>query len=138
MNISKKMFGGVLLSASLLLAACGNDGATDEGTNEGSEGTNGETEETVEITFWHAMNGPHQEAITRLTDAFNESQDTYFVEEQKQGDYSTLNQSIIAGGASNTLPTMSQLTPGDVPNLANDGLRSESTRLNSSHVSISY
>lgn len=122
MDISKKMFGGVLLSASLLLAACGNDGATDEGTNEGTEGANGETEETVEITFWHAMNGPHQEAITRLTDAFNESQDTYFVEEQNQGDYSTLNQSIIAGGASNTLPTMSQLTPGDVPNLANDGL----------------
>ena len=123
MDINKKIFGGVLLSASLLLAACGNDGATtDEGTNEGTDETNGGTEETVEITFWHAMNGPHQEAITRLTDAFNESQDMYFVEEQNQGDYTTLNQSIIAGGASNTLPTMSQLTPGDVPNLANDGL----------------
>src|SRR5699024_9399343 len=53
---------------------------------------------------------------------FNESQDHYFVKEQNQGDYDTLNQSIIAGGASQTLPTMSQLTPGDIPNLAKDGL----------------
>lgn len=116
MDRTKKMFGGVLLSASLLLAACGNKGATNEEINEGADG------ETVEITFWHAMNGPHQEAITNLTDEFNDSQDTYYVKEQNQGDYDTLNQSIIAGGASQTLPTMSQLTPGDVPNLANDGL----------------
>lgn len=119
MDRTKKMFGGVLLSASLLLAACGNKGATNEEINEGADGVNGET---VEITFWHAMNGPHQEAITNLTDEFNDSQDTYYVKEQNQGDYDTLNQSIIAGGASQTLPTMSQLTPGDVPNLANDGL----------------
>ncbi|HIZ71444.1 MAG TPA: ABC transporter substrate-binding protein [Candidatus Atopostipes pullistercoris] len=116
MDRTKKMFGGVLLSASLLLAACGNKGATNEEINEGADG------ETVEITFWHAMNGPNQEAITNLTDEFNDSQDTYYVKEQNQGDYDTLNQSIIAGGASQTLPTMSQLTPGDVPNLANDGL----------------
>lgn len=116
MDRTKKMFGGVLLSASLLLAACGNKGSTNEEINEGADG------ETVEITFWHAMNGPHQEAITNLTDEFNDSQDTYYVKEQNQGDYDTLNQSIIAGGASQTLPTMSQLTPGDVPNLANDGL----------------
>ena len=100
MDRTKKMFGGVLLSASLLLAACGNKGATNEEANEGVNG------ETVEITFWHAMNGPHQEAITNLTDEFNDSQDTYYVKEQNQGDYDTLNQSIIAGGASQTLPTM--------------------------------
>src|SRR5699024_10438105 len=108
MDRTKKMFGGVLLSASLLLAACGNKG-------EANEEGNGEI---VGITFWHAMNGPHQEVITNLTDEFNDSQDTYYVKEQNQGDYDTLNQSIIAGGASQTLPTMSQLTPGDVPNLA--------------------
>lgn len=118
MKLKSKVFGGLMLSASLLLAACG----TDEGTSEGDTNGGETSEETVEITFWHAMNGPHQEAITNLTEEFNESQDNYMVEEQNQGDYSTLNQSIIAGGASNTLPTMSQLTPGDVPTLANDGL----------------
>ena len=119
MNRTKKLFGGVLLSTSLILAACGNKEGTNEGANEGTDGEKGDT---VEITFWHAMNGPHQEAITELTNEFNESQDQYFVKEQNQGDYETLNQSIIAGGASQTLPTMSQLTPGDVPNLAHDGL----------------
>lgn len=119
MKMNKKMFGGLLLSASLLLAACGDNDASEDNADTGA----GESsDESVEITFWHAMNGPHQEAITKLTDAFNESQDQYVVVEQNQGDYDTLNQSIIAGGASGTLPTMSQLTPGDVPNLANDEL----------------
>jgi multiple sugar transport system substrate-binding protein len=106
MKLKKKVFGGLALSTSLLLAACGNgETTTEEGTND----TAGETtsEETVEITFWHAMNGPHQEAITKLTDEFNESQDQYQANEENQGDYNTLNQSIIAGGASQTLPTMS-------------------------------
>lgn len=119
MRLKNKLFGGLALSASLILAACGGE----EGTTEGAEETTSDqTEEAVEVTFWYAMNGPHQEAMTKLTDAFNESQDQYEVVEENQGDYSTLNQSIIAGGASQTLPTMSQLTPGDVPNLANDGL----------------
>ena len=119
MRLKNKLFGGLALSASLILAACG----VEEGTTEGTEETTSDqTEEAIEVTFWHAMNGPHQEAMTKLTDAFNESQDQYEVVEENQGDYSTLNQSIIAGGASQTLPTMSQLTPGDVPNLANDGL----------------
>jgi multiple sugar transport system substrate-binding protein len=134
MVLKNKVLGSLVLSASLLLAACGGgeDTSTDEGTDTAADETTEETtentgedtasEETVEITFWHAMNGPHQEAITSLTEAFNESQDQYQVVEENQGDYSTLNQSIIAGGASQTLPTMSQLTPGDVPNLASDGL----------------
>src|SRR5699024_4283456 len=41
---------------------------------------------------------------------------------ENQGDYNTLNQSIIAAGTSKTLPTMSQLTPATVPNLVKDGL----------------
>jgi len=122
MKLKNKMFGGLVLSASLLLAACGGETAEEGGTDSAGDTTEEASQETVEITFWHAMNGPHQEAITKLTDAFNESQDKYVVVEENQGDYNTLNQSIIAGGASNTLPTMSQLTPGDAPNLANDGL----------------
>lgn len=121
MKLKNKVLGGLVLSASLLLVACGGDDTTgDEGTDTSTDTQ--DSTETVEVTLWHAMNGPHQEAITKLTEAFNESQDQYEVIEENQGDYSTLNQSIIAGGASQTLPTMSQLTPGDVPNLANDGL----------------
>ena len=41
----------------------------------------------VKVTFWHAMNGPHAEELTRLVKAFNESQDKYEVEETSQGNY---------------------------------------------------
>lgn len=114
MKLNKKLFGGLLLSSALVLGACGSDGDQADGDSDG----------TVEITLWHAMNGPHQEALVELTDEFNESQDKYKVIEENQGGYEELNQSIIAAGTSKTLPTMSQLTPGDVPTLAKDGLLS--------------
>lgn len=113
MKLNKKLFGGLLLSGALLLGACGTDGKESQG---------GDSDEPIEVTMWHAMNGPHQESLTELTDEFNASQDKYKVIEENQGDYNSLNQSIIAAGTSKTLPTMSQLTPGDVPNLAKDGL----------------
>lgn len=110
---------GLLLSSSLLLAACGtgNEEADAGGSTKATEGT-----EETEITFWHAMNGPHQEAITALTEEFNESQELYTVEEMNQGDYETLEQSIMASGVSGDLPTLSQLTPGLVPDLATNEL----------------
>ena len=110
---------GLLLSSSLLLAACGtgNEEADAGGATKATEGT-----EETEITFWHAMNGPHQEAITALTEDFNESQELYTVEEMNQGDYETLEQSIMASGVSGDLPTLSQLTPGLVPDLATNEL----------------
>lgn len=79
-------------------------------------------QEAVEVTFWHAMNGPHQDAITKLVEAFNASQDEYVVVEQNQGDYSTLQQSIMASGVSGDLPTMSQLTASNTPDYRDQGL----------------
>lgn len=79
-------------------------------------------EEPVEITFWHAMNGPHQDMITELVEGFNGSQDQYVVVEQNQGDYSTLQQSIMASGVSGDLPTMSQLTNSNTPDYRDQGL----------------
>lgn len=113
---NKLLAGAVTLMSAFVLAACGNGGADSASSSEEAGG------ETVEITFWHAMNGPHQETITKLTEAFNESQDQYVVTEQNQGDYETLNQKIMASGASGDLPTMAQLTPGDVPDLAANNL----------------
>ena len=54
------------------------------------------------------MNGPHQEEITKLVAALNDSQEDYKVVEQNQGDYDTLQQSIMAAGASRDLPTFTQ------------------------------
>lgn len=118
---SKKFLAGaVTLMSAFVLGACGADGGETAATGESSSGES--SGETVDITFWHAMNGPHQETITKLTDAFNESQDQYVVAEQNQGDYNTLQQKIMASGVSGDLPTMGQLTPGDVPDLAKNNL----------------
>lgn len=76
----------------------------------------------VEVTFWHAMNGPHQDAITKLVEAFNASQEDYEVIEQNQGDYSTLQQSIMASGVSGDLPAMAQLTASNTPDYRDQGL----------------
>lgn len=117
-----KLGSGILLSSSLLLAACGgNNGGNTTDTTAGGT-TSDETGKAVDVTFWHAMNVPHQEAITELTKKFNDSQKDVVVKEMNQGDYSSLQQSIMASGVSGDLPTMAQLTPGLAPDLADNGL----------------
>jgi multiple sugar transport system substrate-binding protein len=120
-----------LVSASLLLAACGN-GASNESsassdTSSGASSTTSEAAsstsgEKVELTFWHAMTGPQGEALTTLVNKFNESQDQYTVVEQNQGDYTTLAQSVTAAAVSGDLPTLSQLTATDVVEYASNDL----------------
>ena len=110
-----------LLSASLFLVACGNGGSSESGSSSTSvDASSSETPsstadgEKVDLTFWHAMTGPQGDALTRLVNDFNKSQDKYTVVEQNQGDYNTLAQSVTAAAVSGDLPTMSQLTATDV------------------------
>lgn len=79
----------MLIVVTVVLAACNGDSGNSDGAGEENgdtgEASSGDTEgsedgeasdDGTEITFWHAMSGPHQDAITELTDAFNESQDS--------------------------------------------------------------
>lgn len=68
------------------------------------------------------MNGGHQEMLTKLVEEFNASQDEIEVVEQNQGDYSTLQQSIMASGVSGDLPTIAQLTASNTPDYMDQGL----------------
>lgn len=79
-------------------------------------------QDKVQVTFWHAMNGPHQEMLTKLVEEFNASQDGIEVVEQNQGDYSSLQQSVMASGVSGNLPTMTQLTASNTPDYMDQGL----------------
>ena len=76
----------------------------------------------VKVTFWHAMNGPHAEELTKLVKAFNESQDKYEVEETSQGNYKALQQGVMAAAASGDLPTMTQLTASSFSGFKSEGL----------------
>lgn len=132
--MNKNLLMGLMLTMMIfVLAACGGgeEGTTEEASGdktstEGSETSEESSEEAsgdkTQITFWHAMNGPHQEAITELTNKFNESQDEYEVVEQNQGDYETLNQSIMASGVSDDLPTISQATASNIPDWSSNDL----------------
>ena len=79
-------------------------------------------QDKTQVTFWHAMNGPHEEALKSLTDKFNESQDEVEVKLENQGDYATLQQKIMAAGVSGELPTISQLTASNVTDYQDQGL----------------
>lgn len=76
----------------------------------------------VKITFWHAMSGPYQKALQKQINEFNKSQSKYKVVGTAQGDYKTLNQKIMAGAKSKTLPTMAQTTYTQVPDYEKNGI----------------
>lgn len=103
----------VALVSGLMLTACGANSGS--GSSSEQANNNQSSDKPVEITFWHAMNGPHQEALAELTKEFNESQSKYHVTEQNQGNYADLTKKIMAAGVSKELPTMAQATQSNIP-----------------------
>ncbi|MDO4679923.1 MAG: ABC transporter substrate-binding protein [Aerococcus sp.] len=104
----------VALVSGLMLTACGANSGSGN-SSEQTKSSDNQSNKPVEITFWHAMNGPHQEALTELTKEFNESQNKYHVTEQNQGSYADLTKKVMAAGVSKDLPTMSQATQSNIP-----------------------
>ncbi|BAD41164.1 glycerol-3-phosphate ABC transporter substarate-binding protein [Symbiobacterium thermophilum IAM 14863] len=63
--------------------------------------------ERVKVTFWHAMGGVAGEAVQRLVDQFNSSQDKVEVEAVYQGTYDDALQKLRAAGSDG--PTIMQV-----------------------------
>lgn len=76
----------------------------------------------TKITFWHAMTGNYAKALDEQIKAFNASQSKYEIVATAQGDYTTLNQKVIAAAKSKTLPDMAQATYTQVPDYAQNGI----------------
>lgn len=76
----------------------------------------------TKITVWHAMNGVYNDALKDEVADFNASQKDYKVEITGQGDYTTLNQKVMAAAKSKTLPTVAQATYTQVPDYAKNGI----------------
>ncbi|AMB98854.1 ABC transporter substrate-binding protein [Aerococcus urinaehominis] len=78
----------VALAATTLLAACGGGGGNNAGgSSDNSSSNNAAAEGKTELVFWHAMGGSTGEALQKLVDQYNESQDEVFVNAQYQGSY---------------------------------------------------
>jgi hypothetical protein len=91
-----------------LLAGCTRSGG---GGGAGSDGEFQKVEiqpgERVKVTFWHAMGGVAGEAVDRLVQRFNSSQDRVEVEAVYQGSYDDALQKLRAAGPEG--PTIMQV-----------------------------
>ncbi|QEU46115.1 ABC transporter substrate-binding protein [Schleiferilactobacillus harbinensis] len=104
--------------AALVMAGCGNSNSS----SSSSKGSSTTDNKKVEITFWHGMNGPYQKAINSIIADFNKSQSKYVVKGTAQGNYTALQQKIMAAAKSRNLPTISQTTYTTVPDYSKSNL----------------
>ena len=88
----------------LSLAACGNQSSKSEDKKETSK-----SEETVEISFWHAMSGANEEAIQKITDDFMKENPNIKVNLMNQGDYLDLFDKLMASAKAKQLPNLAQI-----------------------------
>ncbi|WP_125580910.1 ABC transporter substrate-binding protein [Lacticaseibacillus suibinensis] len=107
----KSLLGAAAVVLGLGLAACGNS-SSDKSSDSGKK---------VTITFWHGMNGPYQKALNGIISDFNKSQDKYVVKGTAQGNYTALQQKIMAAAKSKKLPTIAQTTYTTVPDYVSNG-----------------
>ncbi|ABV34217.1 MULTISPECIES: ABC transporter substrate-binding protein [Pseudothermotoga] len=62
----------------------------------------------VKVTFWHAMGGGHGKTLQEIVDFFNQQHPDIEVEAVYIGNYSTLQQKLLAAAQAGGLPTISQ------------------------------
>lgn len=89
-----------------LLGACGSDSSKENDEIKTS------IDEKTEITFWHAMQGPQEKALQKLTKDFEKQNPKIKVTLQNQGQYKDLQSKITSTLQSpKDLPTMTQAYP---------------------------
>lgn len=118
-----KKMGTVVLAtlATVALAACGS--SNDSKDSGESDKIVTEIKDKTEITFWHAMNGAQEEALTKITDDFMKENPNIKVTLQNQGQYSDMQAKINSTLQSpKDLPTITQAYPGWLWNAAQDDM----------------
>ncbi len=112
----------VLATAAVFaLAACGND--SKESSNGDSDKIVTSIDKDTTVTFWHAMNGAQEEALTKITEDFMKENPKIKIELQNQSQYPDLQAKINSTLPSpKDLPTISQAYPGWLWNAAQDDM----------------
>ncbi|WP_071130703.1 extracellular solute-binding protein [Enterococcus timonensis] len=124
MNFKKWATVMLVTASALTLAACsnGDDNASDGGSSESSEIVT-EVKEGTTVSFWHAMNGVQEEALTKIADDFMKENENIKIELQNQSSYGDLQAKINSTLPSpKDLPTISQAYPGWLWNAAQDDM----------------
>jgi len=103
----KKVISVLSLFLVLFLAACNN--------SSGANANGSDADGPAEVEFWHAMSGPHEEAIKKFADDFNSSHEDITIKPVNQGSYEDLQQKIMAAAKAGNLPDMAQATTNVIP-----------------------
>lgn len=110
----------------LLAAGCGSTGpAASAGAGEPAPATEpapAPSQGPVEITFWHAMTGHHEEALKAIADRFMAEHPEIRVKLVGQGSYNDLQDKILAAAKAKTLPTAAQVIETWVTDYIQNGL----------------
>ncbi|MFF2479386.1 ABC transporter substrate-binding protein [Paenibacillus sp. NPDC058071] len=69
---------------------------------------NRQTEEPVDVVFWHAMSGDLEKTLQQLTERFNATSTDVHIKLVNQGNYSVLQQKLAAAARSGDLPVIAQ------------------------------
>ena len=96
--------GGTLVS--LAAFGCGGTGGVQQPEGEGSEEAEGRTR----VVFWSAFAEKNGEALQKLVDDFNASQEDIFIENQFQGTYEETAQKLATALAAQQIPDMAVLS----------------------------
>lgn len=100
----------MIAASALTLAACGNN--SEKSASKESKIVT-KLDKTTKITFWHAMNGAQEKALTKIVGDFEKKNPKIKVELQNQSSYPDLQAKINSTLASpKDLPTITQAYPG--------------------------
>lgn len=139
--MKKQKWIAFLLCAALIMAlftACGKKNTpavTDTDTGAGAENSNASNEK-IEIVYWHTYTDQHEDALLKLINSFNSSQDKYEVVPEQQP-YSEIDSKLMQAVRNNTGPDIVNLFPSDaVDYIANDLIVDLSVYINDPEIGI--
>ncbi|PWU66924.1 ABC transporter substrate-binding protein [Gracilibacillus dipsosauri] len=121
----KKMWLALMLLFFALIAVGCN--SNDADASEGEETSNGSSEEVDSseekqtVTFWHAMGGAAQEALNKIVDDYNQSQDKIQVNAEYQGTYDEALTKFHTVAGTDSAPTMIQVFEIGTMSMINSG-----------------
>lgn len=119
----------ILLICSITMIACSSndadasegDQATEGETNQESNNEAQESDEKQTVTFWHAMGGAAQEALNKIVDDYNSSQDKIQVNAEYQGTYDEALTKFHTVAGTDSAPTMIQVFEIGTMSMINSG-----------------
>ena len=75
----------------------------------------------TKITFWSGLTGPYQKNLNKIVNDYNQSQTKYQVVATSQGDYTQMNQKVMAAAKSHSLPVLGMTTYTNLPDYQHHG-----------------